>query len=184
MNTLPSPRTNLTAKQIAFAENFVSSGGKAEQSAVRAGYATTGDAAHVRANELLRHEGVLAMIRHLCDTRLRASVAMAAAQLEHLAQHARGGNSGDAVKLKACEALLDRGGMLVAKYAEVHHVHHTADLGSQLRQIGDLLIQLGPEAGVRIDLDQWNWFCDAMKRGEHGHLIDVTPKRLDLGDTP
>ena len=105
---------------------------------------------------------------------------MAAAQLEHLAQHARAGNSGDAVKLKACGALLDRGGMLVAKSAEVHHVHHPADLGTQLRQIGDLLTQLGPEAGVTIDLDRWNWFCDAMKRGEQGHLIDVTPERLDL----
>jgi hypothetical protein len=62
-------------------------------------------------------------------------------------------------------------------------LHHTADLGTQLRQIGDLLIQLGPEAGITIDLDQWNWFCDTMKRGEQ-RQVDVTSERLDLSDAP
>jgi len=108
-----------TAKQGRFAELYVAAGGRgAARCAAEAGYSDKGDAAHVRANELLRHDGVLRAIKFLCETQLRGAIAQATAQLQHLMMN---GGAHDGVKFRAAEAILDRGGMLLAQQINVNH---------------------------------------------------------------
>ncbi|MGO8865802.1 MAG: terminase small subunit [Alphaproteobacteria bacterium] len=137
----------LTPRMIRFAELFVSSGGKREEAARAAGYSDKGDGAHVAANRLIHDPRVLKLVRHLCEAKVQGLIAQATAKLEHLMEH---GSKNDAVKLKACQELLNRAGWLVASYSEVHHVVEHTRAGPLAMRLVNNLQRFAPEMGFTL----------------------------------
>jgi phage terminase small subunit len=169
--------TQLTDQQRRFAQAYVATGGKGS-AAVRSAYPASKNP-DVIADQLLHNEAVLGEIKRLVDTRIRASIAKAADQLEHLMEHAKGGASGDNVKLKAAEALLDRGGLLVARYSEVHHtVEHVPP-----KPIADLLLaefKRAAAAGLISIGDAPKLLTFLAEQDQPiPTMIDVTPERTE-----
>lgn len=121
--------TDLTPRQRNFVKHYITLGGvNAAQAATLAGY-SNGDAggrgSAIAAYRLLRNPAILAEIRVQAEKRLQSNVGMAAQIIEDLARNAK--NEG--VKLKAAEALLDRGGMMMATISrhEVAVIHKRSD---------------------------------------------------------
>ena len=94
----------LTPKQEAFAHAYVGNGGKKQQSAIDAGYAT--ESAAVEANKLLKKTHVLDRIHELTHS---AFSALAPTLLDKLVSLATGARS-EKVRFDALKDLLDRSG--------------------------------------------------------------------------
>jgi hypothetical protein len=113
---LPVPY-GLTPKMLAFVDHYVELGGKSqEQAAVLAGYAASGAAA--LASRLLRRPDVLAYLRHVAETRIRADVVISADVLRMIRDDA---SVPPGERRKAASELLDRAGLIVAKLSQ-HNV--------------------------------------------------------------
>lgn len=128
----------LSAKQRAFVHQYVRLGGKnATAAAVAAGY---GKGPHVSAHRLLRYPYILDAIREETERKLRASVSLGADVLEDLAKNAQS----ESVRLQAAQALLDRGGMQIARLAEHRHVIEDRRTDTELiEHVGNLARELG-----------------------------------------
>lgn len=128
----------LSAKQRAFVHQYVRLGGKnATAAAVAAGY---GKGPHVSAHRLLRYPYILDAIREETERKLRASVSLGADILEDLAKNAQS----ESVRLQAAQALLDRGGMQIARLAEHRHVIEDRRTDAELiAHVGNLARELG-----------------------------------------
>jgi phage terminase small subunit len=134
----------LSELESGFVAAYLATGGvNATQAALTAGYSENGAA--VRAHELLKRPRVLAAIREGAEQALQRGVAMAADVLADLAKNAKS----EAVKLKAAEALLDRGGLMLVARSE--HTLNIVDKRSdaELReQVARLTRELGLGAVV------------------------------------
>lgn len=109
--------SDLTPFQRKFVLAYCANGGNGAQAALAAGYAE--GSARQRASELVTNPRILAAIREETERRLRSGVALGAKVLLDLAENAES----EAVRLKAAEALLDRGGLLlIARSETVHRV--------------------------------------------------------------
>lgn len=150
---MASALDGLTPRQRRFVTEFVRLGGKAGAAALSAGYAK--GSADVRASELVRMPKILAAIREESERRLCASVAMGAETLVHLAQNAES----ESVRLQAAQALLDRGGLLLAHRTE--HVHTLRDERTD-QELRDRILALAHEVGLPAK------------------LLDVTPQPAEL----
>jgi hypothetical protein len=112
---LPVP-FDLTPKMRAFVEAFVAAGGKhQERAAIAAGYSPPGAAAI--ASRLLRRDDVLAYLKHVVETRVRAGIVKSVEVLEQLRDDT---SISPDVRRKCAETLLGHGGMLIAKVNETH----------------------------------------------------------------
>jgi hypothetical protein len=143
----------LTAKQRAFAEAYVTLGGKSGvgcAAARAAGYSPTDLR---RASKLLKHPGVLEYIKHLSRQRLSAGAALGAETLLAIAEN---GRPTDAVKLKAATALLAHGGLAPVVQTENRTVvEHRGGMSSEAlaHSISTLRAFLGyPEEPPVIDV--------------------------------
>lgn len=105
----------LTPRERKFVTNLLA-GMKKRDSAKAAGYAP--NSAHVAATTLLKRDRVLRAIREGAERQLQAGLAIGAATLAELAENA---NSED-VRLRAAQALLDRGGLPLVRQSEHRHV--------------------------------------------------------------
>jgi hypothetical protein len=150
----------LTQRQIAFSENYVKLGGRhgcGAPAARAAGYKHE----EVAVTRLLKHEGVLAYIKHLSQQKLVAGAALGASVLTHIAEH---GTPNDAVKLKAATALLAHGGLgPVQQTQSINHtvVEHRADPD----QLAAVLAKFRAALGYHVD---------------DNNVIDITPGEAPL----
>ncbi|MCW5750875.1 MAG: terminase small subunit [Alphaproteobacteria bacterium] len=142
---------SLTPRQAKFVTSYVRLGGKPQAAGLAAGY--SGRSAHVSASKLLRLPKILAAIREETERRLTANVALAAEALVNLAETAES----ESVRLQAAQALLDRGGMLLAHRTE--HVHTLRDERTD-QELRDRILALAHEVGLPAK------------------LVDVTPAAL------
>ena len=171
---LPANLTHgLTERTVAFVELFVAQGGKnAERAAVQAGFAKSGAQAH--ASRLLRDARVLALLRHITETRLRASVVSAMEVMELLKDDP---TCPPAVRLKAAEACLDRGGMLLERVSTMHHVveDRRRSNAGDLRELIDTIIGLDVGVAVVDPAKLERALMLAAQRDSTPALIDITP---------
>lgn len=136
----------LTQKQRRFLHHYLSLGGvNATRAAVLAGYEGGRDGASVTAHRLLRNPVILSELRDLAEKKLKANVAMAASVLEELATSAKN----EAVRLKAAETLLDRGGLMLATISK-HEITVTNSRTDKelLERVEQLTRELGLGAKV------------------------------------
>lgn len=148
---LPAPLTEtLTPKMLAFIEAYVDSGGRNQRrAALLAGYSKT--SADTVASRLLRRPDVLAVLRHIVETRIRADAVASAETLREL----RDSPSTPAnVRRLAASELLDRAGLLVERFSTVHHVvedrRTVGQIGSSVyRAMQEMASDIGVEIVVR-----------------------------------
>jgi phage terminase small subunit len=140
---LRTMRDQLTSKQRLFIEHYIAIGGRdAAKAATLAGYLK---GAKVTAFRLLRNPLILQELRTLAERKLKSNVALGAAVLEDLARNAKN----ESVKLKAAEALLDRGGLMLATISR-HEVTVTNSRTDKelLERVEQLTRELGLGAKV------------------------------------
>jgi phage terminase small subunit len=133
----------LTKPQQAFVTAVMLDGGKNyKAAALIAGYGGNPNAAHVSAHHLMRNPKVLAAIREEADRRLRSGVALASSTLVELCGDVSQSGS---VRLKAAEALLDRGGLLLVKEHVVHHEDNRAT-----KEVREMILSLAKANNLDI----------------------------------
>jgi len=108
------PSEKLKPREARFVEGICRGLGK-KDAAIAAGCPP--QSAHVRASDMLDRPRVLNAIRAQAEKMLNTSVIRAAQILEELAENAKS----EDVKLRAAQALLDRGGMMLVRQSEVRH---------------------------------------------------------------
>ena len=123
-----------------FVQLYIERGGaNAAKCARDAGYSE--NTAGSIASDLLHDERVLQLIDHAARAKLRAAVAVAADQLRQLMIS---GSAGDTVKVRACEAVLDRASKLLQKVSEQHIVvEDNRDRRTKLLRIVELAREQG-----------------------------------------
>jgi hypothetical protein len=173
--------TVLTDRKRRFAEHYIETGGRNGAEAARlAGYSDHAGADKVAASRLLRDDDVLAELRRLAQCRISAAVAVAAAELEDIASD-RHGSKDRGTQLKAVQAILDRGGLLVERLSRLDvNVHHSIDTLPEGDKWRRDLPPLFARMGIRdIDMARFHEFCDWLNGPAQPALIDVTPTRDD-----
>src|SRR5689334_1563173 len=105
----------LSPREQKFVEALSRGLGKRD-AAIAAGYSAK--SAHGIASQLLNRPRVLDAIRAAAEKRINAGVAIAAKVLLELAEKAKS----EDVRLRAAQALLDRGGMQLIRQSEHRHV--------------------------------------------------------------
>lgn len=160
---LPVPLTeNLTPKMLAFVEHYVDLGGRHQgRAAIMAGYSKT--SADAVASRLLRRPDVLALLRHIVKTQIKADAVASADTLRELRDSPA---TPAAVRRHCANDLLDRAGLLVEKFSTVHHIvedRHEVSGTNILRMIHDLAPSMGIELVIR---DQ----------GKLDHFLAITDK--------
>jgi phage terminase small subunit len=108
-------REKLKPKEAAFVKNILNGMGKTE-AALAAGYSPGG--ARVSQYQLMQRERVQNALREGAEGKLKCGVAIGAAVLIELAEKSKS----DDVRLRAAQAILDRGGMQLVRQSEHHHV--------------------------------------------------------------
>lgn len=180
---LPAPLTqSLTAKMLSFVEHYVAQGGRHQgRAAIMAGYART--AADAVASRLLRRPEILALLRHIVETKIKADVLSSAETLKELRDSPA---TPPAVRRHCANDLLDRAGLLVEKFSTVHHVveRHGDVTGSQVLQlIHNLAPQMGVELVVRdqAKLDRFLAAADRQVRHVDRDAIEGEFEDMDEG---
>jgi hypothetical protein len=131
----------LTVKQRAFVRAYIEYPTVSSAQAARlAGYSDTSDAAKVAAHNLLHNEKVLRAINEELDRRFRADAVIGRSVLIEIAR-----DPSHPQRLRAAEALLDRGGFRTLSEQRIK-VEHT-DLG------GEAMIERIRELALRLDMD-------------------------------
>ncbi len=173
----------LTERAYDFTRHFVEGGGgNATKCALAAGY-PEGSAASM-ASLLLRDERVLALIDTYARTRLRIAVAAAAYQIEQIVKT---GSLGDAVKLKACESVLDRASKVLAKIerteTKVTVEHKVPDGASALTSIKRMVEDSGMALVIKDEAKhaRWldNWDRVARGLGDGGTITDAVYEEIE-----
>jgi phage terminase small subunit len=121
----------LTQKQRAFVDAFVQLGGKhQEKAALAAGYSKSGAASI--ASHLLRRPDVLAYLKHVAETRVKAGIVRSVEVLETLRDDV---SISPETRRKCAEVLLGHAGLIVARVSETTiRVEETRD-----QQIAEVL---------------------------------------------
>ena len=144
-------RTNLNAQEVRFVANVLQ--GMAKHAAAEAaGYSAKSSG--VIASRLLTRAPVLKALREGAERALNAGLAVGARVLLDLAENSKS----DDVRLRAAQALLDRGGLPLVRQSETRHVLVDERSDSELRA---RLAELEREEG-------------------RGRIIDVTPEPAAL----
>ena len=104
----------LTDKQQDFVRYYVENGGNASKAARDAGYGES--SAHATAWHMLRQNHIMEAVKYETLRAIAIRVPLAQAILVDLAENAQN----ESVKLKAAEALLDRGGLQLAQSLNLH----------------------------------------------------------------
>jgi phage terminase small subunit len=141
-------------RRIAFANFYVQFGGKGSgaKAARAAGYSDRGSAAKVRASELLRDDHVRALILYLSEGLVVAEMPSLTQNLLELARSAR---PEDAVKLRAINSAMDRGGMVAVDQSRIEIEQNVAiEHHVDVRRVADRISQL---VGYRVDLDETDY---------------------------
>lgn len=149
-SSLPEPLTKtMTPKMVAFVDHYVAYGGRHQgRAAIMAGYAKS--SADVVACRLLRRPDVLALLRHVVETRIKADAVASADTLRELRDSPA---TPAAVRRQCANDLLDRAGMLVEKFATVRHeiVNGPAsDTGTLIASIIASFRGSAPEWGLQV----------------------------------
>jgi hypothetical protein len=108
-------RVGMNAQEVKFVANLLQGMPKGE-AAVAAGYAPR--SAPVSASRLLNRGPVLKALREGAERALNAGLAVGARVLLDLAENSKS----DDVRLRAAQALLDRGGLPLTRLTETRHV--------------------------------------------------------------
>jgi hypothetical protein len=130
---------------FAFVEHYVDLGARHQgRAAIMAGYSKT--AADAVASGLLRRADVLAQLRHIVETRIKADVVMSAETLKELRDSPA---TPAAVRRQCANDLLDRADLLVEKFSTVHHVveQRSAPIGTNVLE---MLRKLAPDMGIEL----------------------------------
>jgi len=160
---LPVPISEgLSPKMRAFVEHYVGLGGRHQgRAAIMAGYGKAG--ADAIASRLLRRPDVLALLRHIVETRIKADAVASAETLKELRDSPV---TPAAVRRQCANDLLDRAGMLIEKFATIRHVvePYQPSCGEGLLE---MLRRLAPDMGIEIvvrDQDTLDHFLEATKQ--------------------
>jgi hypothetical protein len=157
----------VTEKMRGFVEHYIALGGRnATRAAVLAGYAEGGAAAI--ASRLLRDPRVLAYLRHIASTKIRAGVIESVRTLEGIRDDATV-SAGE--RRKAASELLDRAGMLIERITTITHEHVIRDqhVGSSLAAtIRELIAQGGTGLTITDPAQFGLWAADVDRLGAAG----------------
>ena len=143
---LPTPLTrSMSDKMLAFVEHYIDLGGRHQgRAAIMAGYSPS--AADAVASRLLRRNDVLALLRHVTETRIKADAIASADTLRELRDDP---GTPAAVRRQCANDLLDRAGLLVEKFSTMRHVLEDRVTLSGPR-IWQMLRDTAPEMGIEI----------------------------------
>lgn len=166
----------------AFVEHYVDLGGRHQgRAAIMAGYGKAG--ADAIASRLLRRTDVLALLRHIVETRIKADAVASAEALKELRDNP---TTPAAVRRQCANDLLDRAGMLVEKFATIRHVVEP-QRGPAGARILEMLRRLAPDMGIEIlvrDQAKLDHFLEATARFEDDpNVIDGEFSEPDLDDS-
>jgi phage terminase small subunit len=139
-------KDELSPRQRRFVECYLDLGGQnATQAAINAGYSQERESAKVTACVLLKRPYILEALKVESQRRLRASVVLGASTLVELAEKA----TNEQVRLKAAEALLDRGGMQLASLSQHNITITDTRSDAEIRErIAELSRSLGLAAKI------------------------------------
>jgi len=121
----------LTENQRAFVMTYLETGGtNATRAAIAAGYGGSDGSAAVAAHRLVHNPKVQAAIKEIAEGRIRAGVLLGASVLLEIA-----GDPGHKDRLRAAEALMDRGGMLLVRETKVTVEHKDPSVEATIARI-------------------------------------------------
>lgn len=131
----------INPKQRAFVRAFVLTGGSnATRAAIISGYGNTDDSSKAAAYRLVHDPKILAAIKEAADGMLRANILIGSAVLVEIANTP---NHKD--RFKAAQALLDRGGLIVATQ---HNANITITEDTPSAQVIDRIKYLADRLGL------------------------------------
>lgn len=165
----------LSAREDRFVQELLSGARKGE-SAIRAGYSP--HTASIAASRLLNREHVLDAIRRGAEKRIIAGVAIGASVLAELAEKAKS----EDVRLRAAQALLDRGGLPLVRQTQTRHVieDHRSD-AELVEHVRGLARELGVPLNAKLIEGQAEPEAAVQAKPESGGgspvLADAAPKR-------
>lgn len=133
---------SINPKQRAFVRAFVLTGGSnGQRAAAMSGYGTTKESQAAGAYRLLHDRKILAAVKEAADGMLRANILIGSQVLVDIAQDVHHKD-----RFKAAQALLDRGGLIVATQANVN-INITEDTPN------DQLIDRIKMLAAKLDID-------------------------------
>jgi hypothetical protein len=165
----------LTEMQKKFADLFVQTDGRdAAACAEMAGYGSPKQ----RAYELLHNDEVLEEIRRLVSSRFCAALARAETKIEEIMDDDEG-SKGRAVQLKAAQAVIAHGGLLLERLArlDIHHHVQPRDELSLGNRLAAVIVRMMPKLGLAVvDQAKFDRYIAGLNASEQPLTIDVTPQ--------